>query len=202
MVAERLLPLFPTPFIIPLTPFVLPVFLAPSPPHAQIVISTGILSNASTHHLNTCPHSSGKPLRADIRYTGTTKDFCEITGDGTPGTGTCVSNCGMDIINNNTPPSEYRRIGYFEAWNVDRDCLWMDASSIDENQFTHIHFAFADVTPDFRVDISKVQAQFDKFKALKKSKRIVAFGGWAASTSTTTFQIFRDGGESTLQCLC
>jgi GH18 family chitinase len=101
----------------------------------------------------------------------------------------------MDIVNNNTPPSEYRRIGYFEAWNVDRDCLWMDATSIDENQFTHIHFAFADVTPDFKVDISKVQVQFDKFKALKKSKRIVAFGGWAASTSTTTFQIFRDGGE-------
>ena len=126
---------------------------------------------------------------------GTTKDFCEITGDGTPGTGTCVSNCGMDIVNNNTPPSEYRKIGYFEAWNVDRDCLWMDATSIDENQFTHIHFAFADVTPDFKVDVSKVQTQFDKFKALRKSKRIVAFGGWAASTSTTTFQIFRDGGE-------
>jgi GH18 family chitinase len=100
----------------------------------------------------------------------------------------------MDIVNNSVPPAEYRRIGYFEAWNPDRLCLWMDASAIDQSKFTHIHFAFADVTPDFKVDVSKVQAQFNKFKALTTSKRIIAFGGWAASTSTTTFQIFRDGG--------
>ncbi|KAK4150040.1 hypothetical protein C8A00DRAFT_46482 [Chaetomidium leptoderma] len=108
----------------------------------------------------------------------------------------CNTNCGMDIVNNNAPPAEYRKIGYFEAWNPDCTCLWMDATSIDESKFTHIHFAFADVTPDFQVDISKVQAQFNKFKALTASKRIVAFGGLAASTSTTTFQIFRDGVSS------
>ncbi|KAK0710573.1 glycoside hydrolase superfamily [Apiosordaria backusii] len=143
--------------------------------------------------LNPCPLNTCCNIWGQF---GTTKEFCEITGDGTPGTGTCVSNCGMEIVNNKVPPAEYRKIGYFEAWNPDRDCLWMDATSIDESKFIHIHFAFADVTPDFKVDVSKVQAQFNKFKALKTSKRIVAFGGWAASTSTTTFQIFRDGVNS------
>ncbi len=99
----------------------------------------------------------------------------------------------MDIVNNNVAPAVYRKIGYIEAWNPDRPCLWMDVGSVDQG-FTEIHFAFADVTPDFRVDVSKVQAQFDKFKALTASKRIIAFGGWAASTSKTTFQIFRTGG--------
>jgi GH18 family chitinase len=133
-------------------------------------------------------------IKADP-HTGTTKDFCAITGDGTPGTGTCISNCGMNIVNNAAPPSQFRKIGYFEAWNPDRPCLWMDATSIDETKFTHVHFAFADITSDFQVDVSKVQAQFNKFKALKTAKRVVAFGGWAASTSKTTFQVFRDGGS-------
>jgi hypothetical protein len=151
-------------------------------------------TNIST--LNPCPLNACCNLWGQC---GTNKDFCAITGDGTPGTGTCISNCGMEIVNNNVAPSVYRKIGYFEAWNPERPCLWMDVSSIDESKFTHVHFAFADVTPDFRVDVSKVQDQFDKFKALKKAKRIVAFGGWTASTSKTTFQIFRDGGECTLK---
>jgi GH18 family chitinase len=134
-------------------------------------------------------------LRLTVRDSGTTKDFCEVTGDGTPGTGTCISNCGTDIVNNDVAPAVFRKIGYFEAWNPDRPCLWMDVGSIDQSKYTHIHFAFADVTPDFQVDVSKVQVQFDKFKALRTSKRIIAFGGWAASTSKSTFQTFRDGGK-------
>ncbi|GAB1316462.1 hypothetical protein MFIFM68171_06672 [Madurella fahalii] len=130
-------------------------------------------TNIST--LNPCPLNSCCNIWGQC---GTTKEFCKITGDGTPGMGTCISNCGMDIVNNKNAPAVYRKIWYFEAWNSERQCLWMDVTSFDESRFTHIHFAFADITPDFQVDVTK---------------RIVAFDGWAASTSPTTFQIFREG---------
>ncbi|KAK4663417.1 hypothetical protein QC763_608160 [Podospora pseudopauciseta] len=172
-------------------PMPLPIANAVCGPQKPGTVAPPAGTNIST--LNPCPLNTCCNIWGQC---GTTKDFCEVTGDGTPGTGTCISNCGMTIVNNNAPPAEYKKIGYFEAWSTDRDCLWMDATSIDETQFTHIHFAFADVTPDFRVDVSKVQAQFNKFKALKRSKRIIAFGGWAASTSPTTFQIFRAGVNS------
>jgi GH18 family chitinase len=64
----------------------------------------------------------------------------------------------------------------------------MDASSIDESKFTHVHFAFAGITDNFEVDVSKVQAQFNKFKALKAAKKIVALG-------PTTFHVFRTCGS-------
>lgn len=59
---------------------------------------------------------------------GTTKEFCvDTTVDGAPGTaakGTygCISNCGMDIVNNNKAPAKFERIAYFEAWNHNRPC--------------------------------------------------------------------------------
>jgi hypothetical protein len=45
-------------------------------------------------------------------------------GYGTPGMGTCVSNCGINVFNNAQPPAQFRKIGYFEAWNPERPCLW------------------------------------------------------------------------------
>jgi hypothetical protein len=59
---------------------------------------------------------------------GTTKEFCvDTTIDGSPGTaekGTngCISNCGMDIVNNRQAPAKFERIGYFEGWNHNRAC--------------------------------------------------------------------------------
>lgn len=125
-----------------------------------------------------------------------TKEFCDIKGDGTPGTGVCINNCETGIVNNKSPPAQLRSIGYFEAWNPERPCLWMDITDFDQDRYTHIHFAFANVTSNLAVDVGSVQTQFNKFKTLRKSKRILSFGGWAQSTSKTTFQIFRDAGKS------
>ena len=69
----------------------------------------------------------------------------------------------------------------------------MDASQIDVTKYTHIHFAFAGVTPDFNVDVSGVQDQFTKFIRLKNVLRILSFGGWSFSTSADTAPIFRNG---------
>jgi hypothetical protein len=56
----------------------------------------------------------------------------------------------------------------------------MDVSQIDTRVYTHIHFAFPNVTRgDFRVEITDplVIEQFKYFKNLKGIKKIVSLGG-------------------------
>jgi chitinase len=129
---------------------------------------------------------------------GTTTDFCVASnsstgapGTASPGTNGCIQNCGMDIINDKEPPASFSNIAYFEAWNGDRPCLHMDVGDIDTSVYTHVHYSFAEVTPSFQVDISKVTSQFDAFKAMTGIKRILAFGGWTFSTDPATYNIFR-----------
>jgi chitinase len=131
---------------------------------------------------------------------GTTKDYCiknpgntGAPGTTQPGANSCISNCGMDIVNNGEKPGQFARVAYFEAWNKERECLHMDVTDIDKKVHTHIHFAFGSITKDFKVDVSKVQEQFDKFKAMTGIKKILSFGGWAFSTEAPTYSIFRQG---------
>ncbi|KAL2807808.1 hypothetical protein BJX63DRAFT_425114 [Aspergillus granulosus] len=132
---------------------------------------------------------------------GLTSDFCIETpadtgapGTSRPGANGCVSNCGMEIVRGD-PPASFSRVAYFEAWNKERACLHMDITNIDTDWFTHIHFAFGDITPDFKVDVSPVQDQFDKLLTMSGSniKRILSFGGWAFSVERPTYTIFREG---------
>ncbi|KAL3454138.1 hypothetical protein BJX65DRAFT_301926 [Aspergillus insuetus] len=133
---------------------------------------------------------------------GTTEEYCIDTSiDDTPGTaknGTngCISNCGMDIVNNDDPPKEYSRIAYFEAWNHERECLHMDVTNI-KSPYTHIHFAFGDISADDYVPSGNgVEEQFKKFREMKGSdvpKRIISFGGWAFSNEPGTNHIIRSG---------
>lgn len=131
---------------------------------------------------------------------GTTDDFCvkspaDTGAPGTtkPGKNSCISSCGMEITNNDKGPAEFRKIAYFEAWNRKRPCLHMDVTDIDKTKFTHIHFAFPDITRDFNVNITSYKDQFDKLKSMTGIKRIVSLGGWAFSTEAPTYTIFRDG---------
>ncbi|KAM7192236.1 hypothetical protein V8F20_008938 [Naviculisporaceae sp. PSN 640] len=128
---------------------------------------------------------------------GTTKDFCIDTSvDGAPGTakeGTygCISNCGMEIVNNKQPPAKFEHIGYFEAWNHNRPCLIMDVDEITEPH-TIIHFAFGWVNQDFTVSVKDVEEQFEKFVNMKTSiKKIISYGGWAFSNEFPTSHIIR-----------
>ncbi|KAK8146893.1 hypothetical protein G3M48_002468 [Beauveria asiatica] len=128
---------------------------------------------------------------------GLSDDFCveSKSESGAPGTSGvkngCVSNCGRDIIKGAAPATKIN-IAYFEAWNKQRSCLTMDVTDIDINKYSHIHFAFAEVTRDFSVDISKVQEQFDKFKRMSGIKRIISFGGWDFSALPETYNILRE----------
>ncbi|KFY18212.1 hypothetical protein V492_00069 [Pseudogymnoascus sp. VKM F-4246] len=124
---------------------------------------------------------------------GTTEDFCTVTKSptGAPGTAGCIQNCGMDIVNNSTGLSALLRIGYFEGWNNERDCLNMDVRGF-KGSWSHIHYAFAEVTGGFDLDISKVKGQFEIFKAWETgARKILAIGGWTFSSDPKTYNILR-----------
>ena len=74
--------------------------------------------------------------------------------------------------------------------------MWVD--QIDTSQYTHIHFAFANVTRgDYRVEITdpRVLEQFEIFKSMTGVKRIISFGGWDFSTAPGTFFILREAAS-------
>ncbi|KAF4442605.1 Killer toxin subunits alpha beta [Fusarium acutatum] len=145
--------------------------------------------------LNPCPLNACCNIWGQC---GVTAVFCKNTtlgapGTAKPGTNGCISNCGTDIVNNKSPPSSFMSVGYFEAWNQDRPCLWMDVSELEKrSELTHVHFSFARLTYSFEVDVSHVSYQFNKFKKLKGAKRILAFGGWVDSTHPTKYHILRN----------
>ncbi|KAI1739462.1 glycoside hydrolase superfamily [Xylaria scruposa] len=125
-------------------------------------------------------------------------DFCVPTesetgnpGTAKPNTNGCVQNCGLELVTG-PPPSDFIKVGYFESWNSERPCLHMSPKDIPSS-YTHVHYAFADVTTDYTVSLGKFADVFEEFKALKGRKRIVAFGGWAFSTEPATYQYFRQG---------
>lgn len=97
----------------------------------------------------------------------------------------------MDIIKGSAPAKKIN-VAYFEAWNGNRDCLHMDVDQIDKNRYSHIHFAFVDITPDFKIDTTSVQKQFDIFKGMTGIKKVVSFGGWDFSNMPGTFRILRE----------
>ncbi|KAF2416034.1 glycoside hydrolase [Tothia fuscella] len=144
--------------------------------------------------LNQCPLKACCNIWGNC---GTTEDFCLDKSAEPPGSSTglngCVANCGLAIINNRKVPAQFRHIGYYEAWNFDRPCLHVDVEDIRAVKYTHVHFAFPEITDDYRVDLGKLQSQFDKFRSAKGYKRIVAFGGWAFSTEPRTAHVFRNG---------
>ncbi|MBE3046704.1 hypothetical protein IMZ48_30065 [Candidatus Bathyarchaeota archaeon] len=129
---------------------------------------------------------------------GTTVDFCIDTNTGPPGTakeGTfgCISNCGMTIVQSD-PPAQFIKLGYFEGFNLGRECLHMDATQIDPS-FTHVHFAFGMISNEFEVyhEDEGAKFMFDQFKKVEGAKRIISFGGWVFSNERPYYHIFRDG---------
>lgn len=147
--------------------------------------------------LNPCPLNACCDIWGQC---GTTPEFCTATvsstgNPGTAATGTngCISNCGTDIVNNSTGPEIYASVGYFEGFNTQRPCLVMNASDIDPFKYTHIHYAFGNITSDFDVNDGGYNDQFNDFLALEDVYRVITFGGWAFSTDPLTYMIFRDG---------
>lgn len=130
---------------------------------------------------------------------GFTDDFCtqinsstNAPGTSKSGTNGCISNCGTKIISS-SPPASFKSVAYFEAFNSGRKCLNMDVRSLKGFNYDAIHFAFANVTTDFNVDVSSLQTAFENFVAMKDSgfQRVLSFGGWSFSTDADSYPIFR-----------
>lgn len=153
---------------------------------------------SSIADLNPCP------LRAccsNWGYCGIFPNHCTVNAPdgGGPGStppgiqSTCVSNCGQEIKKTGGPPAEFQRIGYYESWNLGRDCLWLESKHANtDDTYTHIHWAFADIDPStWKPVINDTFKQWADFKALPNVKKIVAFGGWAYSTEAPYAYILR-----------
>lgn len=168
----------------PLPPAELGVQCGPKVPGTKLPTDGTSIADLNPCPLNACCSQFG--------YCGTTAEFCEVTGD-VLGVSGCVSNCGRGITNNREPPAEFISIGYFESWNQDRACLTMGIDEIDTDKFTHVHFAFGNITRDFEIDMGGYRAEpFEKFVQLNGTKRIVSFGGWADSNDPDISQMWRD----------
>ncbi|KAJ8120461.1 hypothetical protein ONZ43_g2835 [Nemania bipapillata] len=161
----------------------------------QVVDTTPSADPSAWSDLNPCPLNACCDIWGQC---GITSEFCtadpaETGAPGTaqPGSNGCISNCGTDIIISASPDS-FARVGYFEAWNTDRPCLHMWPQSIPAF-YTHVHFAFGNISSDYDVDVSGVEHMFKQFKAKTGFKHILSFGGWAFSTSPETYPIFRQG---------
>lgn len=145
--------------------------------------------------LNPCPLNACCNILGNC---GVSPEFCinEEGPTGNPGTASpghkgCISNCGMEILENSDEPVEFMRIGYYASFNLDRPCLNLRAAHIQVNDYTHIHWAFANIDSDFELDIVDPHGQWADFLALQGVKRIVSFGGWGVTISTTFYEVLR-----------
>jgi GH18 family chitinase len=69
----------------------------------------------------------------------------------------------------------------------------MNAYSIKTDSYTHIHYAFGNITSDFNVNDGGYGDQFQQFLDLPSVKKVISFGGWTFSTDPSTYMIFREG---------
>ncbi|KAI9163903.1 Killer toxin subunits alpha/beta [Paramyrothecium foliicola] len=154
-------------------------------------------SKINMDELNPCPL---KACCSNWGFCGPFAMHCDVHAPANGGPGaklpefqnTCISNCGNEIKQNSGPPATFERIGYYESWNLGRDCLWLKAYNADtDGTYTHMHWGFAEIDPKtWKVVLVDPHKQWDHFKQLGL-KRIVSFGGWAYSTEPATYNIIR-----------
>jgi GH18 family chitinase len=123
---------------------------------------------------------------------GLTDDFCKITNPKlNPGVSGCQDNCDVSYVKGSAPAT-FVKVGYYETWNQNWPCLNARIRDIDLSDYTHVHYSFADILPDYTIYLDPLATeQFSDFKSLSGVKKIISFGGWGISTSPPTFQHLR-----------
>lgn len=81
-------------------------------------------------------------------------------------------------------------MGYYESWNWDRPCLNYKANDLADSDYTHAHWAFASIGPDYTVFVNDTMDQLPLFLQIPQ-KKILSFGGWGISTSPATYNELR-----------
>lgn len=166
-------------------------------PQKPGTVTNGTIKDASSlAKLNPCPLNSCCNIWGQC---GIDSLFCTKAegptgnpGTSPPGVNGCISNCGTDIVNNDQPPSEFQRIGYYESFNWERPCLNMRSEWSNTQKYTHMHWAFADIKNDISVYINDTYHQWEGFMGLKDVKKIISLGGWGFSTGASTYEVLRD----------
>lgn len=154
--------------------------------------------DTSLADLNPCPL---KACCSNWGFCGVFSSHCdkhEVDGGG-PGSkdpdypGSCVSNCGFEIKQNSGPPESFGRIGYYEAFGMERECLRLYAKDANvNNDYTILHWAFGNIdTATWSPVVDRQLDEWEDFKALRGVKRILSLGGWAFSTEPATYNIIR-----------
>jgi hypothetical protein len=93
------------------------------------------------HHVGSPSHNY---LLQQLIFYFHSPSFCEYEPGDSPGTSKlqngCVWSCGTTIINTAVPPSQFARIGYYETWNFNRECLHQTVANANtDGSYTHIH---------------------------------------------------------------
>ncbi|EGV61073.1 hypothetical protein CANTEDRAFT_116318 [Yamadazyma tenuis ATCC 10573] len=120
-------------------------------------------------------------------YCGITSDYCATTTSttGAPGTFGCQSNCGYGSLHTSQAKT-FRNIIY---WLDSTGDLASDPTQYSTSDYDTMHYAFVNINSDLTIDTSKL-AVSDFLKV--SQKKVVSFGGWDFSTSTSTYEIFRN----------
>ncbi|KAJ1661779.1 hypothetical protein EV178_006410 [Coemansia sp. RSA 1646] len=136
--------------------------------------------------LKACCSSSG--------FCGLDDDHCKIISSptGAPGTNGCESNCDPQYVKGD-PPGKFIKVGYYESWSTSWNCMNGGLNSIDWNEYSHIHYSFADIGTDLNVLLdSNASNEFEEFKSLFNISKVLSFGGWGVSTDVATYQHLRN----------
>ncbi|KAL4767176.1 hypothetical protein BDW60DRAFT_220740 [Aspergillus nidulans var. acristatus] len=106
---------------------------------------------------------------------GITAEFCtesksksSAPGTAAAGENGCISNCRTDIVTSDAPET-YRQVVYFEGYNLDQECLYMDTSQLDTDTPTHL---------------------------LSGASCILSISGWSFLTDPGMYAIFRNAVQS------
>ncbi|KAL2869898.1 glycosyl hydrolases family 18-domain-containing protein [Aspergillus lucknowensis] len=124
---------------------------------------------------------------SEFGFCGTTGDFC---GDG------CQSGCEQPGSGASSGNVQQRIIGYYEAWNYEKECMGMNIKQIPVESLTHVNYAFAYISPD-DYEIGPMPDVPEKtltdFTALKeRNPQVVlgvSLGGWTFNDNHTDTQI-------------
>lgn len=122
----------------------------------------------------TPPECPNKACCSKWGYCGLTSDFCEKS------TG-CFSNCGYGNIPSRKP-SNFKRVAY---WLDNDNGLYYPIEKIAS--YDLVHYSFATINEDMTISVG---SNFRKFLDVN-AKKIIAFGGWDFSTSSSTYNLFR-----------
>ncbi|KAF3078886.1 hypothetical protein TWF102_003216 [Orbilia oligospora] len=129
--------------------------------------------------LNSCPLNACCNIWGQCNVT---KDFCVDTNTGPPGTAkpntyNCISNCCLDVIQRDGNGA--MKVAYFQSYEISRKCLYQDALQINISKYTHIHFGFSTLISSYEVQVGDTLSsyQFNEFKHIKNTKKILFFGG-------------------------